>query len=59
MRTWTVVAALILSSTAVAWQSVPMAAEDGTIRLSGFEADGYTLLHDRRAGSDHYTEYRW
>ena len=60
MRTWTlIVACLTLSSTAIAWQSIPMTAEDGVIRHSALEAEGYELWHDRHDGRNFYTEYRW
>lgn len=59
MWTWTLIVALVLSSTAVAWQGIPMTTEDGLIRHSEREAEGYELWHDRHNGRNYYTEYRW
>lgn len=56
----TLVALLAVTTMTAAWNSLPMTADDGKIRLNSLEpAEGYQLYHNLHDGIDYYQEYRW
>lgn len=60
MPRWATVVALVAAGAmTISWTNVPMTSSDGTIRLSGKEAEGYELWHHRDQGWSAWQEHRW